>query len=117
MNHSAALGHCLKRARQAKGLTLRAVEKATGISNPYLSQLESGRISKPSPNNLHKLSELYGLPYATVMEKAGYPVPESSDEHEQIRFLARLGPTTEDEQEELLGYLEFLRLRRRRRDA
>ena len=31
----------------------------------------------PSPVVLHKLSELYDLPYATVIGTAGYPVPQN----------------------------------------
>lgn len=46
-----ALASYLASVRQVKGLTLREVEEATGkeISNAYLSQLERGKITKPSP--------------------------------------------------------------------
>ena len=62
--------------RTAKGLSLREVEEATGkaVSNAYLSQLENGRIRKPSPNVLHGLADVY-VPYETLMEKAGYLLP------------------------------------------
>jgi len=108
------LGRYLKGARARKNLTLRAVENATDISNAYLSQLESGKIKNPSPNNLHKLSELYEVSYATVMQMAGYPVPRMKDDAEALNFAARLGPVTEEEQDELLEYLEFLRAKHRR---
>ena len=51
-----------------------------GISNAYLSQLETGKVQSPSPIVLHKLSELSGLPYAAVMQDAGYPLPETVKE-------------------------------------
>src|SRR5439155_27212512 len=65
----------LRSARERKGLTLRAVEQATEVSNAYLSQLESGKIKHPSPIVLHKLSQLYGVSYADAMRFAGYPLP------------------------------------------
>lgn len=45
--------------RKAKGLTLRKVEELTGISNPYLSQLETGKIASPSYNTVRTLVMLY----------------------------------------------------------
>ena len=55
-------------------LSLRQVEEATGkaVSNAYLSQLANGKIQKPSPNVLHSLSGVYGVPYEALMEKAGW---------------------------------------------
>jgi hypothetical protein len=46
------LGGLLAHLRVAKGLSLRQVEEATdkAVSNAYLSQLEKGRIQKPSPH-------------------------------------------------------------------
>ena len=42
-------------------MKLRDVEKASDkeISNAYLSQLETGKIEKPSPHVLHALAEVY----------------------------------------------------------
>ena len=45
--------------RKEKGWTLRQVEDATGISNSYLSQFESGKIRKPSQNIVTKLINFY----------------------------------------------------------
>lgn len=55
------IGERFKTIRTAKGLTLREVEKATGISNAYLSQLENGGIKKPSYVVVKQLSEYYGI--------------------------------------------------------
>lgn len=51
----------LKEWRMYRALTLRQVEIATGISNAYLSQLETGKISKPSFQVVHKLCEIYKI--------------------------------------------------------
>ena len=48
-----------KQMRIEKGMTLREVEKATGISNSYLSQLETGKIKKPSYSVVTQLNALY----------------------------------------------------------
>jgi hypothetical protein len=59
------LGSLLADLRAAKGFSLRQVEEATdkAVSNAYLSQLEKGKIRKPSPNVLHSLAEVYAVPY------------------------------------------------------
>ena len=48
-----------KKMRKAKGLTLREVESITGISNPYLSQLETGKIKSPGYDVVKSLYDLY----------------------------------------------------------
>ena len=48
----------LQRVRKVKNASLREVERATGISNAYLSQLEGGDATNPSPHILQKLAEL-----------------------------------------------------------
>lgn len=45
--------------RKAKGLTLRKVEETTGISNAYLSQLETGKIKSPGYETVKLLYDLY----------------------------------------------------------
>lgn len=112
------LGGFLRGSREQRALTLRAVEKATGVSNAYLSQLESGKIRQPSPLVLHKLAQLYEMPYALLLEKAGYPAPasESAAGHPVV-VDSRLGPISSDEETELRRYLEFLRSRRGRKEG
>jgi transcriptional regulator with XRE-family HTH domain len=108
------LGQFLQETREQIGLTLRAAEKDTGISNAYLSQLEAGKIQQPSPVILHKLSELYKVSYADLMELAGYPVPNRSDSSSTTALASRIGPVTKEEEEALAEYLQFMRSRRKR---
>jgi len=107
------LGKYLKSLRAANGLSLRAVEKETGISNAMLSQLESGKVKQPSPIFLYKLAEFYGVPYETLMEKAGYPVPKpvNTDAQKELSTFHRLGRLTNEEEETLLEFLSFIRSR------
>ena len=110
------LGSFLASARQHRKLTLRAVETATGISNAYLSQLETCKIRSPSPVMLRKLSDLYGIPYTTILELAGYPVPESGKLDSSLTDIAaRLGPVTSEEADELADYLNYLRSKQNKR--
>lgn len=112
------LGIFLASARNELGLTLRAVQEGTGISNAYLSQLEHGKIKTPAPQNLYKLAEIYRVPYELLMKLAGYPVPEASpaEQHPSIDTLsARIGTVTREEEEALVEYLQFIRSRKRRR--
>ncbi len=108
-------GQFIRSAREHKGLSLRAVEQLTEISNAYLSQLEQGKIKQPSPVILHKLSELYEVSYVEILRLIGYPVPdEYENKNSASNFAARIGTITHDEEEELLNYLEFLRSKRKR---
>lgn len=110
------LGPFLRSARERTNLSLRAVEDATGVSNPYLSQLESGKVRQPSPVVLHKLAKLYEVSYSDAMRLAGYPVPgDSSDEPQPPSAALRFQHVTEEEADALEVYLEFLRSKRPRR--
>jgi len=62
----------LRELRQRATLTLRQVEEATGISNAYLSQLETGKIKRPSTQSLYVLAKLYGTNVEDLLIGAGY---------------------------------------------
>jgi HTH-type transcriptional regulator, competence development regulator len=118
------LGAFLANIRSIKKLTLREVEEATGkeVSNAYLSQLETGKITRPSPNVLHALAVVFGVPYETLMQKAGYISPATpagagilrSASPARLDRIAAFGDEslTLEEQEKLLEYLAFLRSRK-----
>lgn len=113
----ATYGEYFKALRKTKGLTLREVEGKTGISNAYLSQLETGKVKQPSPVNLYKLAEFYEVSYESLMEKVGYPIPKGKVETKQSKSIAsysRFGKITDDEELELLEYLKFIRNRKNR---
>jgi len=71
------LGQKLKEAREAKGKSLRDIERETGnrISNGYLSLLESNTVKQPSPIHLKLLAEYFGSDYDELMTLAGYSPP------------------------------------------
>jgi len=112
---SGVLGEELRQVRALHRLTLRQVEEVTGISNAYLSQLETGKIAQPSPNYLYKLAEVYRLPYDLLMEKAGYIARSLQRDEQRPRrtlagtALAFLEDVTEEEAAELAAYLAYVR--------
>jgi HTH-type transcriptional regulator, competence development regulator len=55
------LGELLSTCRELKRLSLRNVEKKTGISNAYISQLETGKAKNPSLRDAAALAKCYGI--------------------------------------------------------
>ena len=110
------VGVYLRSLRDTRSLSLREVERQSGVSNAVLSQIESGQVKRPSPDTLYKLSELYGVPYEELMNRAGYPVPSRhvGEAQSAQSVFNRLGTVTQDEEQELLDYLAFLRSRNKR---
>ena len=115
---SITLGKYLASVRAERRLTLREVEEATSkaVSNAYLSQIENDKVQRPSLNMLYQLSELYGIDYAELMERAGYITPtrmtgKDDQRHGRAATFADLNLTS-DEESILLEYLQFIRQRK-----
>ena len=64
---AATLAERLQIWREAKGLSLRALEEKAGISNAYLSQIETGKVKEPSLTNLKKIAAAYGVSVSTLI--------------------------------------------------
>jgi transcriptional regulator with XRE-family HTH domain len=77
-----SLGSTLRERRETLGWSLRDVERKTngGISNGYLSLLESDEVKQPSPRHLHLLAGVFEISYALLMKLAGYVVPNASEQ-------------------------------------
>lgn len=78
----------LRGCRKNAGITLREVEKKTGISNAYLSQLETGKITNPSYKEVVlPLYQLYfNVQHARVVLHEQYNKPERTAMQELIDF-------------------------------
>lgn len=118
LDRQKALGDFLKKARKQRDLTLRQVEEVTNkeVSNAYLSQLETGKISRPAPHMLYALSAALSVPYEDLMRRAGYLKSAAPADAEDIkhgkaatRAIANLSP---DEEKALLDHLAFIRWQR-----
>lgn len=113
-NERGALGQYLWDLRQAAKLSLRQVEEeCDGVSNAYLSQIETGKNSKPSPHVLSELAELYGGSFDKMMTLAGHiSAKKSTKEKRSTRLPTFAEDLTPDEEDELLKYLAFIRTRK-----
>lgn len=105
------LGPYLKQLREQKTYTLREVEELTGISNAYLSLLENDKIKKPAPNNLHKLAEFYKIDLRELLSLAGILEADAAPAKSPAEYIFSKDNLTSDEEDELIKYLKFIRLR------
>ena len=109
------LGAALKRARRERELSLRDVERRTGVKSGHLSQIETGTIAKPDMAILWDLAEVYGLDFDRLLRLAGLGSgAESSGRARQrmtvaLRALEELSPA---EQAATLAFMAELRARR-----
>lgn len=65
--HKMTYAEYLKYLRRCRGYTLRELSKLTGISNPYLSQIERGKRS-PSVSIEKKIAEIYGINFSQLVD-------------------------------------------------
>jgi transcriptional regulator with XRE-family HTH domain len=55
------LGALIRLTREAQGLTLRALEKSSGVSNALISQVETGWVHDLSLHKAYKVAKALGL--------------------------------------------------------
>lgn len=108
------LGARLRAARQAKGWSLREVERRTGIHNAHLAQIETGVIGRPAMHLLHSLAALYGQDYPELLRLAGHVQRAPSNGATAGPALALHGADdlTPEEQQEVAAFLARLRRHR-----
>jgi transcriptional regulator with XRE-family HTH domain len=97
------LGRVLREARAAAGLSLREVERRTGIRNAHLSQIETDTIAKPEMALLWELAALYDLDFSRLLALAGHVAGGATSGAQRrrmtvaLRALNRLEPRDQDE--------------------
>ena len=69
------LGDYLRDQRRGAQLTLRQLADQTGVSNPYLSQIERG-LRKPSADVLQQLAKALRISAETLYVRAGILEPD-----------------------------------------
>ncbi len=84
------LGAAIKRCRIERGMTRRDLEKATGRSYPYLSEIEAGK-KAPSTEVLGEIAAALGMEMHELMETAergweprGWVAPRESHFHRSM---------------------------------
>jgi transcriptional regulator with XRE-family HTH domain len=110
---SVSLDKVLTDIRALRGKSLREVEKATGISNAYLSQLERGDAQRPAPDKLQSLATYYEVPYEDLMRAAGYlqnsRKPAAPDQTSAVHAALMSASLTPAEEDAVVKYIQFLR--------
>jgi len=108
----------LRRIRGIRNKSLRQVEKETGISNAYLSQMERGEAANPSPSKLHALAQCYEVPYESLMAAAGYmgeQPPGSSKQTVSATQVALMSADLDEDEEKMVAeYIKFIRSQRKK---
>jgi transcriptional regulator with XRE-family HTH domain len=75
-----SLGDYLREQRSAARLTLRQLAEQTGVSNPYLSQIERG-LRKPSAEVLQQLAKALRISAQTLYVRAGILDSDDATDH------------------------------------
>lgn len=60
------LADLLRNARQAAGLTARAVARLAGVDVGTVTRIELGQIASPRPDSLRAIGEVLGIPTADL---------------------------------------------------
>jgi transcriptional regulator with XRE-family HTH domain len=108
------LASVLRDARGRRGMSLRDVERSTGIANAHLSQLETGTIARPEPALLWDLATLYDLDFGDLLELAGRGGRADARGERMTVALRALGELNAEEQAEVLRFMAELKRRRSR---
>lgn len=64
------VGMFIKEQREKSSLSIRKLAEITGVSNPYLSQIERG-VRRPSAEILRSIADALSIRTETLYEKAG----------------------------------------------
>lgn len=102
------LGDYLREQRESAGLSLRKLAEQTGVSNPYLSQIERG-LRRPSAEVLQQLAKALRVSAETLYVRAGILDPNDAEVRSvELAILADPG-LTERQKQSLLDVYESFR--------
>lgn len=62
------LGELISLSRELKRMTLRDLESRSGVSNPLISQIESGKVKDPGFRTVCKLADALNLSLKRLAE-------------------------------------------------
>lgn len=117
------LGAFLRRLRQQRGWSLREVEAKTSgkVHNAYLSQIESGKILRPSLETLVQLSLAFEIDFWTLATESGL-LPKDAPENPRVSLQPhplemiprrKVEDLTFDELEQISEFIDFIKWRRK----
>ena len=102
-----SLGEYLREQRVANRLSLRQLADQTGVSNPYLSQIERG-LRRPSAEVLQQIAKALRISAETLYVRAGILNPEDGEVRSvELAIMADTGLTERQKQSLLDVYQSF----------
>lgn len=101
--HDTPLGSTIRRLRIQRAMTTRELANQAGVSQPYISQIEHGRISSPSPAVIQALANAFDVSVDALRNEIAGPSPvahptpraQSSNDSEELREWAMARARTE----------------------
>ena len=75
-------------ARQRAGLSTRELERLSGVSKAYISQMETGGRNVPTPDILRKLAPHLKVSYEDLMKAAGYIDIPAEPKYAQLKAVS-----------------------------
>lgn len=94
------LGSFVREQRKLGQMSLRRLSELSGISNPYLSQIERG-LRRPSAEILQQLARALQISSETLYVRAGI-LDDSADESDLVALIRRDGLLTEPQKRTLI---------------
>ena len=102
------IGDRLKDLRTARGMSLRELGLATGLSPTLLSQIERG-VTDPSLRTLRSIAEVFGQSVSALFDDGAVPAVHVSREGQRSRITSPLGYIQYERLAPGNGQLEVLR--------
>lgn len=91
MEDMSNLGEFIKQKRTEKNISTRELARRSGVSQPYISQLENNKDISPTNDMLKKLAKGLGISYIELLQKAGILEEDIADgENELLKENIRL---------------------------
>jgi HTH-type transcriptional regulator, competence development regulator len=110
------LGKRLREVRKKSGESLRKVEQRSGLNSGYLSQLENGKITHPSPSVLQRVATGYQLRFEDLLQWTGYVTDQQDvrtpNQAVALSTVSGLGDPSDEELQTLKAIVELLQSKR-----
>ena len=108
MDRLVELGQFIQDQRRRAHLSVRRLADLSGISNPYLSQIEHG-LRKPSAEILQQLAKALSISADTLYERAGIIDPTSPPRSSVIESIQADADLTDEQKASLVQVYESFR--------
>lgn len=69
-------GECIKKMREEKGISMRELSRRSAVSQPYLSQLETGKNTNPTSDVIRRLSKGLDVSFLSLLVEMEFVTKE-----------------------------------------